>query len=120
MVATNGMHGSETLSEKIFQSGPKTPELQTKINAMLLQFSPVAKNNPKAQEILGRIGSISETLTSIAGDTRKEIVALYMETVAEKHLSNYSQQVAMLELHQRNRVASVLGASNDAHYSQAA
>lgn len=71
------------------------------------------------QEALDRISSISETLASITGGARAEIVSLYAETVATTHLLDYSNKVAILESHQRNRVASVLGA-NDEKYSQVA
>ena len=119
MTQMNGMNGSETLNG-IFQKGPKVPELQAKIDAMLLQFSPEGKNSPKVQEALNRIGSISETLTSLVGGTRAEIVSLYTETVTTTRLSEYSNKVAILESHQRNRVSNILGASNDESYSQVA
>lgn len=120
MAQMNGMHGSETLNNEIFQKGPKVPELQAKIDAMLLQFSPEAKKSPKVQEALNRIGSISDTIASVAEGTRADLVELYKNTVVETHLSDYSSKVAILESHQRNRVASVLGASNDENYTQAA
>lgn len=119
MASPNGMNESETLNG-IFQKGPKIPELQAKIDAMLLQFSPKGENSPKVQEALERIGSISQTLTSLAGGTRAQIVDLYAETVTITRLSEYSSKVAILESHQRNRVSNILGASNDENYSQVA
>lgn len=120
MASPNGMNESETLKNAIFQNTPKSLELQAKIDAMLAQFSPEKTNSPKVQEALDRIGSISETLTSIAGETRAEIVSLYIETVTKTHLTDYSSKVAILEAHQRSRVADLLGASNDDRFSQAA
>ncbi len=116
----NGMHGSDTLKNDIFQNGPKSLELQMRIDNMLSQFSPEKKNSPRVQEALDRISSISDTLTSLAGETRAEIVSLYVETVTKTHLNNYSNNVAVLEAHQRSRIAWILGASNDEHFSQAA
>ena len=87
---------------------------------MLAQFSPEKTNSPQVQAVLGRIESISGTLAEIAGGTRAEIVNLYIETVTKTHLSDYSNKVAILEAHQRSRVADLLGASNDNRFSQAA
>lgn len=115
-----GMHGSEILRDEIFQNTPKSLELQARIDAMLLQFSPKKENSPKVQEALNRIGSISEKLTSLAGETRAEIVSLYVETVTKTHLSDCASKVAILEAHQSTRIANILGASNDAKFSQAA
>jgi len=120
MTSFSGMHGSETLRNDIFQNSPKNGELQVKIDTMLAQFSPKGTYSPKVQEALSRIGSISETLASLAGETRAEIVSLYIETVTKTHLSDYSNKVAVLESHQRNRIANILGAANDNNYSQAA
>lgn len=119
-MALNGMHASETLGKDIFQHNPKPLELQAKIDAMLAQFSPDGKKSPKVQEALSRISSISDTLTSLAGETRAEIVSLYVETVTATHLSDYSKKASILESHQRNRIANILGASNDSDYSEAA
>ncbi len=121
MAPLNGMYGSETLNGEIFQKNTLKPlELQSRIDAMLAQFSPERKNSPKVQEALDRIGSISETLVSLAGGTRAEIVGLYVETVKERHLSDYENKVAVLEAHQRSRIANILGASNESQFKQAA
>lgn len=69
---------------------------------------------------MSRIDSISDTLASISGETRSEIVNLYIETVTATHLSDYSNKVAILESHQRNRITNILGASNNDNFSQAA
>lgn len=94
--------------------------MQKKIDAQLSQLYPEAKKSPKVQEALARIESLSETLTSIAGETRAEIVGLYAETVTDKHLSACAGKIAILETYQQQRVASILGASNDAKFSKAA
>lgn len=120
MAALNGMHGSETLRNDIFQDGPKNGELQVRIDAMLAQFAPEGSYSPKVQETLGRIGSISENLASLAGKTRKEIVDLYIETVTRNHLSAYAGKVSVLESHQRNRIANILGVANDSDFSHTA
>ena len=120
MSSSNGMYGSETLNNEIFGKQPPVCKLQKDIDTILAKFSPERKCGPKVQETLNRISSISETLVSLSGETRAEIINLYMETVTANHLSKYSQQVAVLESHQRNRVASILGASNDENFSQVA
>jgi hypothetical protein len=120
MAQMNGMNRSEVLNNEIFGEQPRVCELQKIIDAQLAQLYPESKKSQEVQEVLNRIGSISETLVSLSGETRAEIVSLYAETVATTHLSEYSNKVAILESHQRGRVALVLGASNDEKYSQAA
>lgn len=120
MALKNGMQGSEVLDKKIFGEQPHVSSLQQKVTDLLVQLAPERKHNLEIQQALGRIGSLSETLNTLAGGTREELVALYTETVATTHFSNYAQQVAVLESHQRDRVASLLGASNNDTYSQAA
>ncbi|MFA6090662.1 MAG: hypothetical protein WC774_02700 [Candidatus Gracilibacteria bacterium] len=120
MSSVNGMHGSETLNSKIFKEQPGLIDLQIRINEKLAGLSPERKNSPKIQETLGRIESISETLASLVGETRAEIVNLYTETLTSTHLGDYSNKVAILESHQRARITNILGASNDENHSQVA
>ncbi|MDD2891707.1 MAG: hypothetical protein PHQ95_01970 [Candidatus Gracilibacteria bacterium] len=119
MAQINGMHDSQILNNEIFGEQPRACELQKKIDAQLAQLYPEAKKSPKVQEALARIGSLSETLNSLSEGTREGLVSLYIDTVTEKHLSDCSAQVAILEAHHRDRVANLLGA-NDQIYSRAA
>lgn len=114
------MHTSEVLSNEIFGKQPLVCKLQQDIDTILSKFSPDRVCSPKIQETLGRINSISETLASLSGETRAEIVSLYTETVTTTHLTDYSSKVAILESHQKNRIAGILGASNDERFSQSA
>lgn len=119
-MALNGMHTSEVLNKEIFNNQPRETELQKKIASMMHQFSP-DNASTKVQEVLNRIWSLWDTLTSLAGQTRAEIVSLYVETVTKTHLSDYSNKVAILEAHHSNRVANILGASaNDSIISKKA
>lgn len=120
MSSVNGIHGSETLNSKIFKEQPGLVDLQIRINEKLALLSPERQNSPKVKEVMNRIEFISETLTSLVGEPRAEIVELYTETLTSTHLGNYSNKVAILESHQRNRITNILGASNDENYSQAA
>ncbi len=116
----NNMHGSEVLNSKIFNNQPIQTELQKKIASMLDQFSP-DNTSAQVQEVLKRIWSLGDTLTSLAGQTRAEIVSLYTETVTKTHLSDYSNKVAILEAHHSNRIAIILGApTNDSGISKKA
>lgn len=111
-MAPNGMCGSEVLNNEIFGSQPLMRKLQIDIDTILSKFSPERSCSPKVQETLSRIDSISQTLASISGETRAEIVSLYGETVTTTHLADYSAKVAFLESHQRSRIANILGASH--------
>lgn len=115
------MQGSETLNNAIFQGGAPTKyALEGKINAMLTQYAPEVSKNPKAQEILSRIETLSQAVASRGEGTRVDLVNLYMETITKKHMLEYEEKVAILEDHQRNRIASILSASNDESFTQAA
>lgn len=104
----NRAHGSNTLSNEIFKKQPGPTELQRKIESMVAQFSPRSMS-PKVQEVLNRIGFIGDTLTHIAGETRAEIVSLYTETVTKAHLTVCSSQIDILNAHQCQRIANILG-----------
>jgi DNA invertase Pin-like site-specific DNA recombinase len=115
----NGMHESETLKKDIFQAGPKALELQIRMESMLAQFSPETKSQ-KVQEAFARITRLKKEIGEIAGETREGLVDLYAETVIKTRLSEYNNQVAILEAHQRSRVANLLGASNEDIFTQTA
>lgn len=87
MALTHGMQGSETLNNAIFQGGaPAEYALRKQIDAMLAQYSPEIVQNQKAQEVLGRIESLSQTVASRGEGTRADLVKLYMETIAKNRL----------------------------------
>ncbi len=104
-MTVNGMHTSEVLNNEIFGKQPRISKLQQEVDSILSKFSPERASSPKIQEALSRINSISETLASISDETRTEIVKLYTDTVIGTHLGTYSNNVAILEAHQRNRIA---------------
>jgi len=105
----NGMHGSDILNKEIFTKEPKPHDLQNRIEEMLAQFSPERKNSPKVQAALARIDDLTEKIMTVAGETRRELVGLYKETVTQTHLEQYESQVAILEAQNRDRIANLLG-----------
>jgi hypothetical protein len=119
-MSVNGMHNSEALKQDIFGEQPLISHLQNDINAILAKFSPDRQSSPKIQEAMCRIESISDTIATLGDMTRKDIVSLYAETVINTHMSKYASNVAILEAHQQNRIANILGASNDDKFSQVA
>lgn len=101
-MAVNGMHGSEVLNNEIFGEQPRVSELQQEVDRIIAELSPNRISSPKIQESLDRISSLSETLASVGGQTRVKLRELYITTT---HLQGYKDQVAILEAHQRSRIA---------------
>lgn len=108
MAAANGMHGSDTLQNDIFGNSPRMVGLSEEVQKMLQQFSPEQTRSPAVSERISRISAIADALESVAWDTRKKLVNLYTETTIQQWLKAYESKVAVLEEHQRARVAEVL------------
>ena len=116
----NSMHGRNTLKNDIFMKDPKPHELQNRIEAMLAQFSPEWNSSQKVQETLARIDDLTEKIITVAGETRRELVGLYQETVIKSHLGQYESQVTLLEAQNRARIANLLGTPHDTNFTQTA
>lgn len=116
MAKTNGMNGSETLREAQWTQ-PTKYDLELKIELLLNQFS-----QDKWGEILSqtRIPGLLNQIQELAWETGTQLAMLHAETLVINRLTTTKQRVEILELHQRDRIANILGTSNDGVFSEAA